>query len=237
MIEATSPVLRDEIKQEKSLWLFPDYTLGIRLKGRTIDELVQSRFYRNIAIIVILDVVLLAGAWLIYRTIRREMQLIQLKSDFVSNVSHELRTPLSLIRMFAETLEMKRVKTETKKHEYYRTIIQESERLTRLVNNLLNFSRMEAGKRNYQMRDVDLNTLVVERWSSFIRLQLRMQHFELVVDLAKKSPVVIGDEEAIAEALHNIFDNAVKYSGEGRYIRVATGTRHPRRSSKFRIMA
>lgn len=219
---ATSPVLRDEIKQEKSLWLFPDYTLGIRLQGKTIDELVQSRFNRNIAIIVILDVVLLAGAWLIYRTIRREMQLIQLKSDFVSNVSHELRTPLSLIRMFAETLEMKRVKTETKRHEYYRTIIQESERLTRLVNNLLNFSRMEAGKRNYQLRDVDLNTLVLTA-VEFYRIQLRLQHFELVVDLSKKSPVVFGDEEALAEAFHNIFDNAIKYSGDGKYIRVATG--------------
>ena len=100
------------------------------------------------------------------------MQLIQLKSDFVSNVSHELRTPLSLIRMFAETLEMKRLKTETKKHEYYRTIIQESERLTRLVNNLLNFSRMEAGKRNYQLRDLDLNTLV-SKVVEFYALQLR----------------------------------------------------------------
>jgi two-component system, OmpR family, phosphate regulon sensor histidine kinase PhoR len=223
IVEATSPVLRDEIKQEKTLWLFPDYRLGIRLKGRTIDELVQSRFNRNIAIIAILDVVLLAGAWLIYRTIRREMQLIQLKSDFVSNVSHELRTPLSLIRMFAETLEMKRIKTEAKKHEYYRTIIQESERLTRLVNNLLNFSRMEAGKRNYQLRDLDVNTLVA-KVVEFYRLQLRMQHFELVVDLAKNSPTVFGDEEALAEALHNIFDNAIKYSGDGKYIRVATGT-------------
>ena len=223
IVEATSPVLRDEIKQEKTLWLFPDYTLGIRLKGRTIDELVQSRFNRNIAIIVILDGVLLAGAWLIYRTIRREMQLIQLKSDFVSNVSHELRTPLSLIRMFAETLEMKRVKTETKKHEYYRTIIQESERLTRLVNNLLNFSRMEAGKRNYQLRDVDVNTLV-SKVVEFYKLPLRTQHFTLVVDLAKKSPTIFADEEALAEALHNIFDNAVKYSGDGKYIRVATGT-------------
>jgi len=222
VIETTSPVLRGEIKQEKSLWLFPDYTLGIKLKGRTIDELVEARFYRNVMIIMMLDLVLLAGAWLIYRTIRREMELIQLKSDFVSNVSHELRTPLSLIRMFAETLEMRRVKTEKKKHEYYRTILQESERLTRLVNNLLNFSRMEAGKRNYQMRDMDLNDLV-RKVVEFYALQLRTQHFELVIDLAKRSPVVIGDEEAIAEALHNIIDNAIKYSDEERYIRVATG--------------
>jgi len=173
--------------------------------------------------IVVLDIVLLAGAWLIYRTIRREMQLIQLKSDFVSNVSHELRTPLSLIRMFAETLEMKRVKTETKRQEYYRTIIQESERLTRLVNNLLNFSRMDAGKRNYQLRDLDVNT-VVSKVLDFYRLQLRSQNFELVADLAEKVPAVLGDEEAIAEALHNIIDNAMKYSDREKFIRVATGS-------------
>ena len=222
IVETTAPVRRDEIKQDKSLWLFPDYVLGIRLKGNTIDELVQSRFYRNLAIIVVLDIVLLVGAWLIYRTIRREMQLIQLKSDFVSNVSHELRTPLSLIRMFAETLEMKRIKTETKKQEYYRTIIQESERLTRLVNNLLNFSRMEAGKRNYQLRDIDLNS-VVSKVIEFYRFQLRLQGFALVIDLAKKLPLVLGDEEAIAEALHNIIDNAMKYSDKEKYMRVATG--------------
>ncbi|MGA7160737.1 MAG: HAMP domain-containing sensor histidine kinase [Bacteroidota bacterium] len=223
IVETTSPVHREEIKQDKALWLFPDYVLGIRLKGRTIDELVQSRFYRNLTIITLLDIVLLVGAWLIYRTIRREMQLIQLKSDFVSNVSHELRTPLSLIRMFAETLEMKRVKTEKKKQEYYRTIIRESERLTRLVNNLLNFSRMEAGKRNYQLRDLDLNT-VVSKVLEFYTLQLRLQSFELVVDLAKKIPLVLGDEEAVAEALHNIMDNAMKYSDKTKFIRVATGS-------------
>ena len=221
--DATSPVLRDEIKQEKPLWLFPDYTLGIRLKGRTIDELVESRFYRNMTIIIILDIVLLAGVFLIYRTLRREMQLIQLKSDFVSNVSHELRTPLSLIRMFAETLELKRIKTEKKKHEYYRTIIQESERLTHLVNNLLNFSRMEAGKRNYQLRELDLNGLT-SKVIGFYAPQLKKQRFKVVLELAEHVPAVLGDEEAIEEALHNIVDNAMKYSGDRRYIRIATGT-------------
>ena len=138
--------------------------------------------------------------------------------------------------MFAETLEMKRIKTEKKKHEYYRTILQESERLTRLVNNLLNFSRMEAGKRNYQMHDVDLNG-VVEKVVEFYALQLRAQHFDLVIDLAEKSPVVIGDEEAIAEALHNIIDNAVKYSDGESTSELRPAPLLPRRSSISRITA
>jgi len=222
IVDATSSVQAADLKQFRSLWLLPDYQLGIRLKGKTIDELVESRSYRNLGIIVILDIFLLAGAWLIYRTIRREMDLIQLRSDFVSNVSHELRTPLSLIRMFAETLEMKRVKTEKKKHEYYHTIIQESERLSRLVNNLLNFSRMEAGRRAYDLKPTDLNALVTSV-IDFYTLQLRDKGFTVVIDLAPRLPAVSTDGEAIAETLHNIIDNAVKYTGTEKYLRIATG--------------
>ncbi len=222
IVETSSPVQAENIKQARPLWLFPDYTLGIRLRGKTIDELVQVRFLRSIAIIAGLDILLLAGAWLIYRTIRREMELIQLKSDFVSNVSHELRTPLSLIRMFAETLDMKRVKTEKKKREYYRTIIQESERLSHLVTNLLNFARMDAGKRNYNMREADVNGLV-SKTMEYYTFQLKSNGFALAVDLAKDVPTIMIDEEAIAESLHNLIDNAIKYSNKEKYLRVATG--------------
>jgi len=222
VLRSTEEVQPSELKQQKALWLFPNLALGIRLKGSTVDELVESRAYRNLGIIAVLDILLLSGAWLVYRTMRREMELIQLKSDFISNVSHELRTPLSLIRMFAETLEMKRVKTEKQRFEYYRTIIQETERLSRLVNNLLNFSRMDAGRRSYNMQPTDLNELV-SKVVGFYTIQLRNHEFELVVDLATSLPPVPADGEAIAEALHNLIDNAVKYSTDDKYIRIATG--------------
>ena len=224
IVESTSPVKQDEVKQEKALWLFPDYTVGIRLKGATINEMIQSRFYRNIIFIIALDIVLLAGAWLIYRTTRREMELVRLKSDFVSNVSHELRTPLALIRMFAETLEMKRVKTEKKKIEYYRTILLETERLTRLVNNILNFSRMEADRRQYHFRLIELNA-VVKNVLDIYEYQLRTMGFSTVVQLKSTLPLINGDDEALAEALHNIVDNAIKYSNEEKSLKVETGTR------------
>jgi len=110
-----------DIRQKRNIWLFPDYYLAIRLEGQSIGELARSRFYRSIQLIIILDLILLIGVWIIYRNIRTEMKLAQMKSDFVSNVSHELRTPLALIRMFAETLEMDRLKSEDKKKEYYWT--------------------------------------------------------------------------------------------------------------------
>ena len=79
-----------------------------------------------------------------------------MKSDFVSNVSHELRTPLSLIRLYAETLEMGRLTSPEKYQEYYRIIRKESERLTALINNILDFSRIEAGKKEYDFCETDL---------------------------------------------------------------------------------
>lgn len=222
IVESTSPVQPGEVKQEKALWLFPDYAVGIRLKGTTINEMVQSRFYRNIVFIIALDIVLLAGAVLIYRTTRKEMDLVRLKSDFVSNVSHELRTPLALIRMFAETLEMKRVKTEKKKIEYYRTILVETERLTRLVNNILNFSRMEADRRQYHFRVIDLNA-VVKNVLNVYEYQLHTKGFSTVVQLKSALPLINADDEALSEALHNIVDNAIKYSNGEKFLKVETG--------------
>ena len=83
--------------QKRDFWLLPKYYLGIVLKGKTIGALVKDRATTNILLIVVLDLILLVGAWFVYRNIRQEIQLAQNKSDFVSNVSHEIRTPLSLI--------------------------------------------------------------------------------------------------------------------------------------------
>ena len=87
---------------------------------------------------------------LTYRNVTKEVALARLKSDFVSNVSHELRTPLALIRLYAETLELRRIKAQDKIEEYYPIIRKESERLTALINNILDFSRIEAGRKEYE---------------------------------------------------------------------------------------
>ncbi len=211
-----------ESRQTKELWLFPDYVVGIRLKGETIDELVRDRFYRNLVLIGLLDVILIAGAWFVYRTVKREVELAQLKSDFVSNVSHELKTPLSLIRMFGETLQMKRIPSEEKKQEYYDTIVQETERLTRLVNNILNFSRMEAGRKEYHFAEADLNTIVTNVLKSY-ETHLVHEGFRITTELNGTGSTLSLDGEAVSEALLNIIDNAVKYSNNEKFIRIATG--------------
>ncbi|MGA9115919.1 MAG: ATP-binding protein [Bacteroidota bacterium] len=207
--------------QRKALWLFPGHTLGIRPAGTTLEELARGRFQRNLVLILLLDGVLLAGAWLVYRTIRRETELVRMKSDFVSNVSHELRTPLSLIRMYAETLEMDRLPDPSRRQEYYRTILQETERLSRLVNNILSFSRMEAGRKQYRFGAVSLNR-VVDAVVGVFEAHLEQEGFALTVERDRNLPDVRADEEAVSEALINILDNAVKYSPRTKNIRIRT---------------
>jgi two-component system phosphate regulon sensor histidine kinase PhoR len=221
IIFSTGETKAEELRQQKTLWLFPNYELGIRLKGTTIDELAHSRTKRNLMLIVLMDVVLLAGAWFVYRSIRREMELVKAKSDFVSNVSHELRTPLALIRMFGETLEMGRVKSDEKKQEYYSTIVKESERLTRLINNILDFSKMEAGKKQYKFQDADINAIVSSVMHTY-SFHLQNEGFTPIVELANNLPLISIDAEAVTEAVINLIDNAIKYSGDEKYLRVRT---------------
>jgi len=219
---STETVGLKELKNRKSLWIFPDHFLAVRLKGTTIEEIVESRFWKNIGLILLIDLILLIGAVLIYKTIKKELELIELKTDFVSNVSHELRTPLALIRMFSETLEMGRVKSEDKKQEYYKTIINETERLTRLVNNLLNFSRMEVNKRKFELVPINLNEKVLSILQVY-QVQLKSMNFEVVTDLDEYLSFIDVDQEGIEEALHNLIDNAMKYSVKDRFIKIKTG--------------
>jgi len=225
-IAASSPIREGEIVQRRDLWLFPDLEVAIGSRGVTLDEIIRARLVRNIAFVAVLNLILLAGVILVYRNVRAQTELARAKSTFVSNVSHELRTPLALIRMFAETLEMGRLKDEPKKQEYYRTILRETERLTHLVNNLLNFSRMEAGRKPYQLIPCSMCDIVRDVVTTYMP---HLQHagFTPIVELPHEDAVAAGDREAIAEALINLLDNAVKYSGSKKYLRVkVTRTAH-----------
>ena len=136
-----------------------------------------------------------------------------MKSDFVSNVSHELRTPLALIRLYAETLELGRITTQEKKQQYYRIIRKESERLTALINNILDFSRIEAGRKEYEFRNTDIAELVRNTLESY-RYQIEQQGFAFEENIDPNLPAVPVDREAIARALVNLVNNALKYSSE-----------------------
>jgi signal transduction histidine kinase len=155
-----------------------------------------------------------------YRLVRRESEMARLKADFVANVSHDLKTPLSLIRMFAETLEMDRVRDDATRRQYYGVITRESERLTRLIDNVLDFSRIEGGRRRYDLRPGRVEPVIHEVLDSF-RYPLLQGGFKLEVDVPPGLPAIRMDAAALGQALANLVDNAVKYSAERRAIRVA----------------
>lgn len=204
-----------------SLWLIPNYELGIILKGRTLGGLIAERTYTNLLLIVLMNIVVIGGVIIIYRNIRQEIKLAQIKSDFVSNVSHELRTPLALISMYSETLEMERVRTEEKKKEYYRVLSQESNRLSRIVNSILSFSKIESGKRKYNFQPADLNELITQVYENY-KYHLETKGFTFKISLNKQMPELELDREAITEAVINLVDNAAKYSNENKSIELKT---------------
>jgi signal transduction histidine kinase len=204
----------------KSLsFMFTDYTLGLRSQGMNPYELAQSNFVLNMSLSTLVAIILLSGVVMALRVVSREMKLSQMKGDFVSNVSHELRTPLASIRVFSEFLRMGRVKDPDKIREYGEYIETESRRLTGLVNNLLDFSKIESGGKTYNFEPADLGALVQDTLKTF-RVRLRNSGFEIELDCPEEVPISVVDSDAVSQALSNLLDNAVKYSNGAKAIAV-----------------
>jgi len=177
--------------------------------------IVQPVFYL-LALLLILGVTLF-GAYLLWRDVRREVRMAEMRSQFVSSVSHELKTPLTAIRMFAETMRMGRSKDPKTHTEYLDTIVNESQRLTRLLNNVLDFSKIEQGKRIYHPEQASLYA-IIQSAARAMEYPLSQQGFSLEVKTEEGLPDVFVDRDAIEQAVLNLLHNAVKYSGESRDI-------------------
>jgi signal transduction histidine kinase len=198
---------------------FRGLAMGIKFQGTTA-EAIGNRFVRESMLILgVLSLLMIGGLVLTYRSVNKQVALARLKSDFVSNVSHELRTPLALIRLYAETLELGRITTQEKKLEYYGIIRKESERLSALINNILDFSRIEAGRKEYDFRETDIAELVRNTLDSY-RYQIEQQGFSLDEQIDPGIPPVRVDREAIARALVNLVNNALKYSDRDKFLGV-----------------
>jgi signal transduction histidine kinase len=155
------------------------------------------------------------GAVLIFFEIGREMRLARQKTDFVSNVSHELKTPLTSIRMFSDLLSTPREVEPTKRTEYSGIISREAARLTRLINNLLDFSRLERNEKQYHFEDLDAVSLARETVDNY-RHQFEADgialHFH---DLAGGPVPIRGDRDSLSQVILNLLSNAEKYGGPG----------------------
>ncbi len=154
-------------------------------------------------------------------------ELNRLKSYFVSSVSHDLKTPLTSIKLFAELLRTAQALPPARAKEYLEIIEGESERLTRLINNVLDFAKIERGVKEYRFAEVDLNEIVRQTLCS-MQYQFRMQQFTVNTDYTADPLILQADADALTEAIINLVSNALKYSSDRREITVSTSLRDGR---------
>ena len=157
------------------------------------------------------------GGYLLLRDVNRDVRMNEVRSQFVASVSHELKTPLTAIRMFAETLAMGRFRDERTRSEYLESIVNESERLARLVDNVLDFSKIEQGKKIYRLRPTRLEEVAGSAVRA-MQFPLAEQEFQLHLTIEDPMPELQADPDAIQQAILNLITNAIKYSGDAREI-------------------
>lgn len=166
--------------------------------------------------------VLLAG-YVLFRDVQRESDTALMRSNFVASVSHELKTPLTSIRAHAETLLMGRAGGPAATDDYLRTIVSESERLGRLVETVLEFSRIEQGRKTYRMQPTHLDD-IVRVAARTMEYPLAQLGFTLTITSDGTAPTFSGDPEALTQAVLNLLSNAMKYSGGAKQIEIRVGT-------------
>jgi signal transduction histidine kinase len=200
-------------------FVFSDWTIGLTSHGRSPEELARQSFWVHMTLTGILALAVAGGLVAALLAANRAVRLSEMKSDFVSNVSHELRTPLSSIRVFGEFLKAGRADDPETARRYGRHIEAESRRLSRLIDNILEFSRIESGSREYRFAPARIEEIVEGAVDAF-RVRSREAGFTIEYEAPAELPAVRMDPDAIGQVMYNLLDNAVKYSGTSRWIGV-----------------
>ena len=170
-------------------------------------------------LVAVLMLAIGVGSWLIVSSLNSELKQARQKTDFVSNVSHELKTPLTSIRMFSELLAEGRVADPAKQHSYLNIITAEAARLTRLINNVLDFARLERGEKKYNFQPCDLGEIVRGVAQTFRpHLEAAGFKFDCVLPSLALAVPVNGDADALSQIIVNLLSNAEKYSADRKEI-------------------
>ena len=171
-------------------------------------------------IILALLLILIIGSFLSTHDVQRQLEVAKLKNDFVSTVSHELKTPLTSIRLLAERLLKLKPEEEAKQKEYHSLILTQSYRLSHLIGNILDFSKLEReGKEKYRLEKADLGQLLKQAVADY-PVNLTRPDCKLEINIATELPLFYLDKEAISRAFVNLLDNALKFSPSGGIIRI-----------------
>jgi two-component system phosphate regulon sensor histidine kinase PhoR len=198
------------------------YTWRLQIAPKDVEAL-QAQAERQKVIgplLVILSAGIIGvGLVIVWLSVLSERRASRLKSDFIANVSHELKTPLSLIRMFGEMVATGRHKDQEAAREYGAIITRESERLSHLIDNVLDFARLERGKASYHFAEGDLAE-VIERALDVCRYRLDKERIRLLTAIDPSVPHVRMDENALTLVVLNLVDNAIKHAADGRRVDV-----------------
>jgi signal transduction histidine kinase len=201
-------------------FVFTDWEMALYNPRATPQQWARAGFFFNVSLAGLLALALIGGVSLALRAADRAVKLSRMKSEFVSNVSHELRTPVASIRVFGELLRMGRAQDPEKIREYGEHIEGESRRLTRLIDNILDFSRIESGRKEYRFAPGDVLE-VVEAVVRTFEMRLAAQGFKILLEApVLPLPLLRMDTDGISQAFQNLLDNAIKYSGESKEVLV-----------------
>ena len=197
---------------------FPPWSLEVYQKERPVlvSLFTPQRSMFSVMFILVVFIALF-GLAITYRSVSRELELAKLKSDFVSTVSHEFKSPVTSIRQLAEMLQSGRIPSDAKRQQYYDVIVEQSERVSLLIDNVLDFARMEEGRRTFTFEPTDVAPLLREVAA---RMQNQVAHagFQIDCRVPDALPPVRVDRLSLAEAVINLLDNAVKYSGTATHV-------------------
>lgn len=217
MLLTTTPPQHTIVARTLQPW-FP--TLTVAVGPIDPEGLVATKQRKRVARIVIVLIAVgmsIVGVVLAARLLNRELESAKMKADFAANVSHELRSPITQIRLKGEALQLGLIYDDTDRQAHYDAIVHESERLSRLVDNVLDFSSIERGAKRYTFRPEDLGEIVQNSVES-ARNTLESRGLDIELDVPDDLPVIWVDREAVSQVITNLLSNAAKYGAEGGWV-------------------
>jgi signal transduction histidine kinase len=190
----------------------------------TVYAIQATRRFWFSALIAAAALAALVGLGAAYRAFHRQLRLSEMKSNFVSSVSHELRAPIASVRLLAESLERGTVSEGGKQQEYYHFIVQECRRLSSLIENVLDFSRIEQGRKQYDFEPTDLVALTQQTLKlmgpNAVEKGVQLSLAPIACEFLNEHSQVCLDGKSIQQAVINLLDNAIKYSPKGGLVTV-----------------
>jgi two-component system, OmpR family, phosphate regulon sensor histidine kinase PhoR len=226
--EVARPIFGEPVRDRDQRFLYEAsfgktlYAWRIQTVPKNVKELqaqAETERLLGVLLIPVSMLIIAVGLAIVWLTVVAERRASRLKSDFIANVSHELKTPLSLIRMFGELLATGKHKGDSSPREYAEIITREAERLSHLIDNVLDFARIERGKASYDFAEGALDD-VIERALDVSRYRVEKEKMRLRTEIQEGLPLVRMDENAMTMVVLNLVDNAVKYAAEGKEIEV-----------------